>query len=79
MGKQNKELLENIEKHENNNKLNKMAEITQEQFEAYVDVQESGVTNMFDVKTVGELSGLEKEQIMTIMTNYGELKDKYDE
>ena len=58
---------------------NKMTEITQEQFEAYVDVQESGITNMFDVKTVGQLSGLEKEQIMTIMTNYGELKDKYDE
>ena len=70
MGKQNKELLINI---------NKMTEITKEQFEAYVDVQMSGVTNMFDVKTVGRLSGLEKEQIMTIMTNYGELKDKYDE
>ena len=56
-----------------------MTEITQEQFEAYVDVQESDLTNMFHVKTVGELSGLEKEQIMTIMTNYGELKDKYDE
>ena len=56
-----------------------MTEITQEQFEAYVDVQESGITNMFDVKTVSQLSGLEKEQIMTIMTNYGELKDKYDE
>ena len=56
-----------------------MSEITKEQFEAYVDVQESGVTNMFDVKTVSQLSGLEKEQIMTIMTSYGELKDKYDE
>ena len=56
-----------------------MEEITKEQFEAYVDVQESGVTNMFDVKTVSQLSGLEKEQILTIMTNYGELKDKYDE
>ena len=63
----------------NNNKLSKMEKITKEDFEAYVDVQESGVTNMFDVKTVGALSGLEKEQIMTIMTNYGELKDKYDE
>ena len=63
----------------NNNKLNKMTEITKEQFEAYVDVQMSGVTNMFDVKTVGQLSGLEKEQIMTIMQNYIELKDKYDE
>ena len=56
-----------------------MKEITKEQFETYVDVQESGVTNMFDVRTVGQLSGLEKEQILTIMTNYGELKDKYDE
>ena len=73
MGKQNKELLENI------NKLNKMTEITKEQFEAYVDVQMSGITNMFDVKTVGQLSGLEKEEIMEIMKNYGTLKDKYDE
>ena len=63
----------------NNNKLNKMTEITKEQFEAYVDVQTSGVTNMFDVRTVGELSGLEKEEILEIMKNYGELKDKYDE
>ena len=70
MGKQNKELLINI---------NKMTEITKEQFEAYVDVQMSGVTNMFDVKTVGDLSGLEKEEIMEIMKNYGTLKDKYDE
>ena len=56
-----------------------MAEITKEQFEAYVDVQMSGVTNMFDVRAVGELSGLEKEEILEIMKNYGELKDKYDE
>ena len=56
-----------------------MSEITKEQFEAYVDVQMSGVTNMFDVRTVGDLSGLEKEQIITIMKSYGELKDKYDE
>ena len=63
----------------NDKNNNKMEKITKEQFEAYVDVQMSGVTNMFDVKTVGQLSGLEKEQIMTIMTSYGELKDKYDE
>ena len=56
-----------------------MTEITKEQFEAYVDVQESGVTNMFDVKTVGQLSGLEKEVIMTIMKSYGELIAKYNE
>jgi len=56
-----------------------MEEITKEQFEAYVNVQMSGVTNMFDVQMVSGLSGLEKQQIMTIMTHYGELKDKYDE
>ena len=59
-------------------KLNKMAEITEEQFEAYVEVQESGQTNMFDIKMVEILSGLEKEEIMTIMKSYGELKEKYD-
>ena len=42
-----------------------MEKITKENFEAYVDVQESGVTNMFDVRTVQSLSGLDKEQIMT--------------
>ena len=63
----------------NDKNNNKMTEITKEQFEAYVDVQMSGVTNMFDVRTVGQLSGLEKEQILTIMQSYGELKDKYDE
>ena len=56
-----------------------MEKITKEQFKAYVNVQMSGVTNMFDVKTVGQLSGLNKVEIMTIMTNYGELKDKYNE
>ena len=56
-----------------------MEKITKENFEAYVDVQESGITNMFDVKMVQSLSGLEKEQIMTIMQHYGELKEKYNE
>ena len=56
-----------------------MEKITQEQFESYEDVRESGVTNMFDVKTVSELSGLEKEEIMTIMQSYGELKEKYND
>ena len=63
----------------NDKNNNKMTEITKEQFEAYVDVQMSGVTNMWNVKLVGELSGLEEEKIMKIMKNYGTLKDKYDE
>ena len=56
-----------------------MTEITQEQFEAYEDVRESGVTNMFDIKTVESISGLNKGTIVSIMKSYGELKEKYDE
>ena len=52
-------------------------EITKEQFAAYVRVQMSGVTNMFDVRNVTALSGLNKNQIMEIMSNYGELEEKY--
>jgi len=54
-----------------------MSNITQEDFEAYVDVQESGVTNMFNVSVVSDYSGLRKDQIMEIMSNYSELQDKY--
>jgi len=52
-------------------------EITKEQFAAYVRVQMSGVTNMFDVRNVTVLTGLDKKQIMEIMSNYGELEEKY--
>ena len=50
-----------------------------EKFEAYVKVQKSGVTNMFDVRTVCELSGLEREDAMDIMERYEELMEKYPE
>lgn len=54
-------------------------EITKEQFEAYEGVRSSGVTNMFDVRTVEQISGLSREQIMSIMKSYGELKGKYQQ
>ena len=47
-------------------------------FIKYEDCRTSGVTNMFDVRNVTALTGLSKEQIMEIMTNYGTLKEKYD-
>ncbi len=52
-------------------------EITKEQFDSYVAVQESGVTNMFAVNVVSDLSGLTKEECIEIMKNYGKLKEKY--
>ena len=51
--------------------------ITKEQFKNYVEVQMSGVTNMFDVQLVMALSGLSREQIMEIMHSYGKLEEKY--
>ena len=53
-------------------------EITQQQFKMYLNVQMSGVTNMFDIKTVSTLTGLDKGQILNIMKNYSSLKTKYE-
>ena len=52
-------------------------EITQDDFNAYEDVRESGVTNMFDVNTVSDYSGLNRKQIIAIMQNYETLYNKY--
>ena len=54
-----------------------MVEITNEKFKRYVDVQKSGITNMFDVPYVMELSGLTREEILDIMSNYSTYKDKF--
>jgi len=51
--------------------------VTKDDFRKYVGVQISGVTNMFDVVVVSELSGLTREQILYIMEHYGELSDRY--
>ena len=52
-------------------------EITQDDFNAYEDVRESGVTNMFNVSVVSDYSGLNREQIIAIMSNYEILSIKY--
>ena len=52
-------------------------DITKDQFEAYVRVQKSGVTNMFDLRNVTALTGLDKNQCVTIMENYSKLEEKY--
>ena len=57
-------------------KTNKIV-ITQEQFDAYENVRMSGVTNMFDVYTVSELSGLLRDEILEIMSDYTRLSKKY--
>ena len=52
-------------------------EITKKDFESYKRVRDSGVTNIFDIKTVAELSGLEKKTILEIMKNFSVLEKKY--
>jgi hypothetical protein len=51
--------------------------ITKEDFEKYVKVQMSGVTNMFAVNTVSQLSGLAKEKIFDIMNNYSSYAETF--
>lgn len=60
-----------------------MIKMTKEKFNAYVKVQESGITNMFDIKKVMEISDfiynvpLTKEDCFYIMENYSKLKEMY--
>ena len=53
-------------------------EITKEQFDSYNDVRESGVTNMFNVTMVCDISGLTKEEVMNIMKNYSVYSERWD-
>ena len=52
---------------------------TKEQFKDYVRIRNSGYTNMFDVRTVCELSctGLDRNICLYIMKHFAELADEY--
>lgn len=54
-----------------------MEDITKEDFNVYKAVQESGITNMFDISVIMELSGLERNKVLTIMKHYNDLTEKY--
>jgi len=57
----------------------KTTKVSKKDFEAYVRVQRSGVTNMYAVDLVSKLSGLTKEKIFYIMDgdNYRKLSKKF--
>ena len=69
-------------KRRTNNRTKLMAEKTVNvdmlDFVKYLDVRDSGVTNMFDLRNVTALTGLSKEQIMYIMKNFDKLEEKYN-
>ena len=52
---------------------------TKEQFEDYISIRDSGVTNMFAIYHVCNLSitGLTRDICMYIMQNFTELADEY--
>ena len=60
-----------------------MADISREKFRAYLKVQKSGVTNMFNVSKVIRYARifsniiLSKEDCLYIMKNYKALKEEY--
>ena len=39
--------------------------ITKEKFEAFVEVQRSGVTNMFDIKAVSDLCRIRSDEVIS--------------
>jgi hypothetical protein len=45
-------------------------------FERYEAVRVSGVTNMFDVKTVCLLAGISREEYFNIIKNYSEYMEE---
>ena len=52
-------------------------DISKEDFEAYEEVRASGVTNMFDVRYVCELSGLSRDKVIAVMEGYEKLMELY--
>ena len=54
-----------------------MEEISKEDFITYEKVRMSGVTNMYHISAVMELSGLSREKVLQIMKEYSNLMKKY--
>ena len=53
--------------------------ISKQQFQSYVDVQMSGVTNMYNATLVSQLTGLTKPELINIMQNYDTYKKQYSD
>ena len=51
--------------------------ITKKKIQVYEGVRQSGITNMFMITTVMELSGLTRPEVMEIMTHYGKYMKEF--
>ena len=56
----------------------KMMKITEEKYRTYEAVRRSGLTNMFDVRMVCELSDLTYDEALDIMKNYSRYKEEFE-
>ena len=54
-----------------------MDSITKEDFEAFVEVRDSGRTNMMMIRNVAALSGLDEGTAMGILCNFDALAKKF--
>lgn len=76
-------ILDNEIKKDSLKKLKKVKMMSKEKFEAYVKVQKSGITNMFNIANVIEAADkifeveLAKEDCIYIMENYKELEEAF--
>lgn len=53
--------------------------ITKQQYTKYEKIRKSGMTKMFDIRTVTAQTGLTKSEILEIIKNYEELNNKFNE
>lgn len=53
--------------------------ITIEDFERFEKVRKSGVVNMLDITKISIVSGLDKEKILEILSEYNDFKESYEE
>lgn len=53
---------------------------TKEQFEEYVAIRDSGITNMFDIRFITDYSdtGLDRPICLYIMQHFEELAEEYE-
>ena len=60
--------------------MNSISKPTKEQFEEYVMIRDSGITNMFDVRFITEISatGLNRPICLYIMKHFEELANEYE-
>ena len=57
-----------------------MKKPTEAQFVEYVEIRDSGVTNMFDIRRITQMSktGLTRENCLYIMKYFVELAEEYE-